>query len=52
MDQLSRSLIENLRTIITHCKQKQGTELTPNDVGYKELSFEELDDIIAFAKDL
>ncbi|TPG68111.1 amino acid adenylation domain-containing protein [Brevibacillus laterosporus] len=44
--------MHHLRSIINHCLQKEGADLTPSDVGDEDLTFEELDDIADFINNL
>ncbi|PZD92993.1 hypothetical protein DNH61_25395 [Paenibacillus sambharensis] len=52
MEQLVRSFHNSLQAIIEHCAGRKETELTPSDLGNKELSLEEVEDIEDFFNNL
>ncbi|MET3846944.1 amino acid adenylation domain-containing protein [Paenibacillus sp. OAE614] len=43
MKNLADCYMEKLTAIITHCVEKEGTELTPSDLSSKNISFEDLE---------
>ncbi|MBD0378727.1 non-ribosomal peptide synthetase [Paenibacillus sedimenti] len=44
--QLEQNFKKHLLEVMEHCIQKQGTELTPSDLGDHELTLEELDGLV------
>ncbi|WP_028595415.1 non-ribosomal peptide synthetase [Paenibacillus assamensis] len=52
IQQLITSFHGHLLTIVEHCASRQGTELTPSDLGNSKLSLEEVEDIEDFFNNL
>jgi non-ribosomal peptide synthase protein (TIGR01720 family) len=44
--------IKSLKEVIAHCAQKEGTEITPDDVGYTDISLEEFEDLVDEISDM
>lgn len=52
IESFTKEYINSLRMVIAHCTQKEGTELTPGDVGYSEISLEEFEDLVDEISDM
>ncbi|ADL52202.1 amino acid adenylation domain protein [Clostridium cellulovorans 743B] len=52
IEKLLSNYIEVLKAIIAHCMGKEETEITPDDVGYSDMSLEQFDDLVDELSDL